>query len=387
MLTEKAYDIIVIGGGAIGVAAAGAAARRRRSVLVLEQFDLLHELGSSGGAERQWRHQYAQEDLARLTLNVTPMWEDLERSGGRRLVYRTGSLWFGDTTTSTNEGQVRAAVGVLDQLGLPYEWLTARQIEERFRFARLPAHYEGFIQPDGGMVDVRGTLWLLHEQARARGVVFRDRERVLELAPDDSGVTVITVHGSYRAEHAIVTPGAFAGPLLAPLGIDFGVELYEMTTAYFRAIDPKFDYPTWFAFQEPTEYDTNLFYGFGRLPWATGDLVRVAPDFEVNGFEDPYRSRYAADPDHLRRTVEFVATHLPALDATPVQQGSCLIALPKDPERQFYFGHAPDSVPGAQRLVIHSAGWGFKYVPLLGRAAVELALDGRTEHDLSRFAF
>ena len=381
------HDVIVVGGGAVGLAAAAASARRGLSVLVLEQFDLLHELGSSGGAARQWRLQYAQEDLARLTVATVPLWTELEAVGGRRLIHRTGSLWFGDTTTSTNEGQVQAAVEILDRIGLHYEWLTARQIEQRYRFANLPAHYEGFFQPDGGMVDVRATLWLLYEQARAYGVTLRDRERVRELAPDDNGVTVDTEHGCHRCDHAIITAGAFTGPLLAPLGISIDVELFEMTTVYFRASDPAFDYPTWFAFQRPTEQDTNLFYGFGRLPWATDGLVRVAPDFEVGTLTDPYQASYSADPAHVRRTAEYVATHLPALDPTPIRPGSCLIALPKDPERQFYFGHAPACVPGADRLVIHSTGWGFKYVPLLGRACVELAVDGTTEHDLSRFAF
>ncbi|MFB7664839.1 FAD-dependent oxidoreductase [Kitasatospora sp. NPDC056138] len=384
--TPAHYDLVIVGGGPVGLAAAAAGARRGHSVLVLEQFEILHERGSSGGAERQWRLQYAQEDLARLTVETVPLWTELERAGGRRLVHRTGSLWFGDTATSTNEGQVNAAVEVLDRVGLPYDWLTAKEIEQRYRFARLPRHYEGFFQPDGGMVDVRATLWLLFEQARAAGARIRDHERVLELEPDDNGVTVRSEHGVYRADHLVLATGAFANPLLQPLGIDLEVELYEMTTAYFRTTDPGFDYPTWFAFQPPADEDTNLFYGFGRLPWAPGDLARVAPDFEVDGFEDPYRSGRAADPDHVKRTAAWVAEHLPALDPTPVQPGSCLIALPKDPARQFYFGHAPDGVPGAGRMVIHSAGWGFKYVPLLGRACVELALDGRTSHDLSRFS-
>lgn len=382
-MSTNHHDLIVVGGGAIGLAAAVSAARRGLTVLVLEQFAMLHERGSSGGAERQWRLQYSQEDLARLTVAAVPMWTELERAGGRRLVHRTGSLWFGDTTTATNEGQVQAAVEVLDKVGLPYEWLSAKQIEQRYRFAGLPSSYEGFIQPDGGMVDVRATLWVLYEQAQALGVEFRDRTRVHELVPDDDGVTVHTGHGSHRADHAVVTAGAFAGPLLEPLGVRFDVELYEMTTAYFRAVDPGFDYPTWFAFQQPAEEDTNLFYGFGRLPWAADDLVRVAPDFEVGEFHDAYEAGYAANPVHLKRTAEYVAAHLPALDPTPVRPGSCLIALPKDPGRQFYFGRPA----GAERVVVHGAGWGFKYVPLLGRACVDLVLDGRTEYDLSRFAF
>ena len=50
---------------------------------------------------------------------------------------------------------------MLDRVGLPYRWLSAKQIEQEYHFAKLPGTYEGFFQPDGGMVDVRGTLWLL----------------------------------------------------------------------------------------------------------------------------------------------------------------------------------------------------------------------------------
>lgn len=383
---QRHNDVIVVGGGAVGLAAAAQAAARGRSVLVLERFEHLHERGSSGGAERQWRVQYAEEDLARLTLEAVPLWERLEEACGRRLIHRTGSLWFGDIATATNEGHIARSVEVLDRIGLPYTWVTARQIEERYGFARLPGDYEGFFQPDGGMTDVRATLWALYGAARRAGARVHFAEPVREIAPDEDGVTVSTDAAAYRADHVVLAAGPYTAPLVAPLGIGLDVALYEMTTAYFRTLAPGFDYPTWFAFQPPTEQDTNLFYGFGRLPWAPGDLAKVAPDFETAALADPERAGHAPDPVQLRRTVQWVAEHMPLLDPVPVQPGSCLIALPADPQRQFYLGHAPAGVPGRERLVVHSAGWGFKFVPLLGRACVELALDGRTGYDLSRFA-
>jgi sarcosine oxidase len=375
------FNVIVIGGGAVGLAAADAAAQRGQAVCVLEQFDLLHESASSGGAERQWRLQYAEEDLARLTIESERLWTELEYRGNRRLVHRTGSLWFGDTTASNNEGQITAAAKVLDKVGLPYRWLNAREIERTYRFAHLPSHYEGFVQPDGGMTDVRGTLWLLLEQARVAGVSVRGSDRVLDLAPDDDGVTVTSEQSCYRADHVVVAAGAFTGGLLRPLGIELDVRIYEMATAYFRCMDEDFDYPTWFVFQQPTGDDSNLFYGFGRRPWAAGNLVKVAPDFELNELEDPSHAAGSADAYQISRTAEWVTEHLPALDPAPTDVSSCLISLPQDSHRQFYLG----LLPGHERIAVYSSGWGFKFVPLLGRACIQLLLDKRTEFDVARF--
>lgn len=374
------YDIIVIGGGPVGLASAVHGARRQQSVLVLEQFTMPTALGSSGGSERQWRLQYAEKDLAALTLEARLLWRELENLGGRRLLHETGSLWFGDTSTSTSEGEINAAVTVMDDLGIGYEWLNARQIEERFAFRGLPGDYEGFYQPEGGMTDVRATFWVLFELAQAAGVKLRSDERVLEIAPDDDGVTVRSSQAEYRAEHVIIAGGAFANPLLEPLGVRLDLEIYEMATVGFALRDRSLDYPTWFAFQPPAGQDPGLFYGFGRNPWSTSDIVRVSPIFEESALADPYRARHVPDERHVARTAAWVADHLPGLDPTPRSPGTCLIAMPADPNRQFYIGQA------VQRVVVYSSGWGFKYVPLFGRACVDLALDGSTPFDLSRFA-
>lgn len=377
------YDLIVVGAGPVGLATAWYAARRGRSVLVLEQYDPGTDRGSSGGSERQWRLQYAQEDLTRLTLEALPYWRELELAAGRRLIHATGSLWFGDIEQATNEGQIAGAAAILDRVGVGYEWLTAHEIEKRYGFAGLPAAYEGFYQPDGGMIDVRGTRWSLHEQALASGAEIVSRQRVAELVPDETGVTVRTGDGGYRAERVVVAAGPFAAPLLAPLGVTLDVELLEMTTCSFRLRDPGADLPTWFAFERATEEDTNLFYGFGRNPWAADDVVRAGPDFEDRSLPAPYDASYRPDPRHLERVAGWIAEHLPILAPEPVAPRTCLIALPHDPDRQFYLG----PVPGAERVVVHSAGWGFKYVPLFGRACADLALDGTTAFDLDRMAF
>ncbi|MER7912943.1 MULTISPECIES: FAD-dependent oxidoreductase [unclassified Streptomyces] len=381
---RRSYDLVVVGGGAIGLSTAWYAAERGASVLVLESGDGPENTGSSTGDERQWRVQYTQRDLTELTVRALPLWRRLEEACGRRLVHHTGSLWFGETKESTNEGQIADAAQVLDDVGLRYEWLTATAIEERFGFTGLPSHYEGFHQPDGGVVDVRGTLWSLAHLARAAGAEIRAGQRVLALEPHPERVEVVTADARITADKVVVTAGPWTNELTEPLGVRLDTEVYDMATAYFRLRDPARDLPTWFAFQTPTDTDSNLFYGFGTNPWGPGGLVRVAPDFESDPRSAPPAERPGPDPHQLRRTAEFVARHMPMLDPEPVRPGSCLIALPRDHGRQFYLGALPPD-GGRDRILVQSAGWAFKFVPVFGDALARLALDGDPGHPVERF--
>jgi len=44
-----------------------------------------------------------------------------------------------------------------------------------------------------------------------------------------------------------------------------------------------------------------------------------------------------------------------------------------------------DSDAAKKSIVVFTAGWGMKFVPLLGRVLKELLLDGTTQYDVSHF--
>jgi sarcosine oxidase len=378
----ECFDVTVVGGGPVGLAAAAAAAGRGLSTAVVERYDFHGGHGASGGAERQWRLQYAETDLAALTLEARGAWRELAGRARRRLVYETGSLWFGDATQHSSEGQIEAAIQVLDGLGIGYERVDAAALRDRYGFHHLPDHYEGIYQPQGGVIDVAAARWSLLAEAHRLGCVLRAGEQVLELAVDGTGGTVRTDAGRYRSEHIIVAAGGWTDELVAPLGIRLGLARYELTRAHFRIRNGR-DYPTWFAFQNATGADSNLFYGFGRQPWARDDLVQVSPLFEAEPLAGATGGGAHREHD-LRRVTDWVREHLPDLVPEPLSPGTCVAALPTDHDRQFYLGSAAGLVPDGERLVISAGGWGFKFVPVFGRACVELALDGRTGYGLER---
>ncbi|MFJ2651476.1 FAD-dependent oxidoreductase [Streptomyces sp. NPDC087420] len=374
-------DVIVVGGGAIGLASAWEVARRGRSVTVLERFDTGHDRASSAGLERQWRIQYSEERWSRLALETLPLWHALESAADRRLVHATGSLWFGRVGLATSEGELRAAGAVLERLGVPYEWLSAPEIESRFGFARLPADHEGFHQRDGGVIDVKGTIGALSRLCALTGVRIRGRERVRAVEPDGDGVTVRTDDGVHRAGAVIVNAGAFADEVLAPLGCPLNPRVFRMSSAYFARRTAEMDLPTWYAFLEPEDGVGNgSFYGFGHNPWTGSGLVRAASDAERPVEEDDPAAPRLPHGGDLATTAAWVRDHIPGLVPRGIRAGTCLASLPADSGRQFHLGTLPATVPHGERVVVQSAGWAFKFVPMFGRICADLALDGHSAH-------
>src|SRR5260221_4536768 len=116
MLNRKIFDcdIIIVGGGIIGLASAHEAAKRGKKVIVLEQYPLFHQRGSSIDHVRMWRVMYTELHHAKLAIAAGDLWTELEQKLGTELMQRNGLLNFGVETPLTPEGTIETAVKVMD---------------------------------------------------------------------------------------------------------------------------------------------------------------------------------------------------------------------------------------------------------------------------------
>src|SRR6187397_2429242 len=149
-MRTNGYDVIVIGLGGMGAAAAYHLADRGRSVLGLEQFEPLHERGSSHGLTRIIRLAY-HEDPAYVPLlrRAYELWHELEADAGAQLLVTTGSLEGGPEDGSTFQGALEAA----RLHDIPHDVLDADELRRRYPgYAGFDESTRVVFQADGGFL-------------------------------------------------------------------------------------------------------------------------------------------------------------------------------------------------------------------------------------------
>jgi sarcosine oxidase len=191
------FDVIVVGVGGMGSAACYHLACRGQRVLGLERFAIGHAMGSSHGLTRIIRLAYHESPAyVPLVWRAMQLWRELGERFGEPLLFTTGSLDAGAGGGDFFAGSLAA----VEEHHLPYEILTAAEINARFPAFSLPADHRGLFQPDGGFVASERAILAHVALARAAGADIRDGETVREWSPiAGGGVRVRTDRGEYEA--------------------------------------------------------------------------------------------------------------------------------------------------------------------------------------------
>src|SRR5436190_15277674 len=129
---------VVIGAGAMGSATAYHLARRGEPVVLLEQFALGHDRGSSHGAARITRHSYADPRYARLMPEAFRTWRELEADAGEALYIRTGGVSFSPPGVDS----VAKVAANLEELGVPHWRTSGREWNQRHPAFTLAGDYD-----------------------------------------------------------------------------------------------------------------------------------------------------------------------------------------------------------------------------------------------------
>jgi sarcosine oxidase len=366
------FDVAVIGLGVMGSAALQALAGRVQRVIGIERFTPGHDRGSSHGITRLIRLGYFEHpSYVPLLRRAYELWRALEQASGRKLLHVTGIAEIGPPDGILVQGTLAS----VHLHSLPHELLSAAELMQRIPAFRLPRDYVGVLQPDGGFLDAEPSSHALLALAKGAGAEIRTGERVQAIEPRAGNVRIVTDRGSIDAGAVIVAAGPWLKSLLPDLPAPLRVTRQVM--GWFTPVEPELVAPG----RLPVfllESEHGIHYGFPPF----GDAqVKIAKHHHDDQTVDPetYNRTVSTQDEHLIRAA--LAAHLPAANGPLAKAQTCLYTMM--PDGDFII----DRLPGCPQVIVASpcSGHGFKFAPVIGEILADLAIDGTTMHDISRF--
>lgn len=346
-------EVVVVGAGIAGLATAYEVSRNGRDVVVLEQFDVAHDRGSSHGASRVFRLSYPTESWVRLAQEALVGWQAYESELGQSLLRRTGSIDVGDHT----QGNAAALAGC----GAATETLTPKEAARRYGFRLAPAE-TGLFQPDAGVLAAGRTLELLATASTGAGARIETMRRVEHLEDAGDRILLQTSAGSLSAKTVVVTAGAWGRSLVAPLGIDLAVTVTMETVAYVD-VPRADDLPVLVVTGRADGHADNI----STYALADGP-TRLKVGAHHTGPEVEPDAPSRIDESVVGQAMHWIAERLPSLPATPAGGQTCLYTNTID-EGFVLERHG--------RVIVGSAcsGHGFKFAPVIGAKLARLTAE------------
>ena len=365
------YDVVVCGLGVMGSAALYHLARRGQRVLGIDRYPPGHDRGSSHGDTRIIRLAYFEHpSYVPLVRRAYELWREIEAEAARPLLHVTGIAEIGPPDGALVGGTL-AAARLHD---IPHELLAASELTRRYPAFRLPPHFVGVVQPDGGFVEAEASVQSMLALAQKHGAEIRVGETIRAIEPANAGARVVTDAATIEAGAAIVAAGPWTPSLLRDAALPLRVTREVLG---------------WFAPKQPASFAPGKFPVF-LIESAHGIHYGFPPRGAGLKVAKHHHRDEAVDPDSYDRTVSAedealiraaVADHLPDANGPLVAAKTCLYTVA--PDGDFII----DRLPGAASIVVASpcSGHGFKFAPAIGEILADLATGRSTRHDISRF--
>ena len=368
-MTVKDADVIVVGLGAMGSMALWRLAERGVDVIGIEQFDIAHSLGSSGGQTRLFRTAcFEHPSLGSIARQAQSLWRELEDKSGSELLTLTGGVMIGPADSELIQGTRAAA----ETAGERVTDLSHGELADRF-----PAHtnvdpsFVGLWDPEAGVVRPELGITSAIQAASDLSARVLTRTHVIKVEESADGVEVTTDEKTLRARSVIVA----AGPWLSHLAGTPRLEPLRVIMTWFRPVRQHLTTDTFPVFIRHID-DGRTFWGHGQID---GLPVKIgAPD-------DPSNVQ-PTNPDTIDRTVhdgdlevirETVSRYVAGVDPQPAVSSVCMVTLSSD--WQFLLGPRE---PGSSIILAGGcSGHAFKHAPAIGEYLAAAAIGSRPPFD------
>ena len=376
-MPETAYDLAVIGAGVMGLFTALFASRRPARVLVLDPWRIGDKRAASFSLTRSIRNDYLDPLYARLAYEARKLWLEFQAESRESFMIDCGCLNIARASVTPDLPNTYAAQSyrVLQAVGLPSSAFDRAGLQARF--PQFDADI-GRLDAEAGCLYVPPITATLRAGLQAAGVTIEDGTHVERIHRRNGRIAIETAVGERLAERLVIAAGLGSNDLLASIN---GCAL-QLPLRPDRPSESKYLIPPPDKRDQLTPDRLPVFAYLDVGIYGHPMLVGKTPGVKIGYYNPPDVRRQTTSVTSVQ---SFVSQCMPALadarvlDVEGVDQ--CSYDLVADDN--FILGPIP-GVPGASI----GTGWrgtGYKFAPIIGRTLSELAFDGTSREDISRF--
>jgi sarcosine oxidase len=368
-VSERSYDVIVVGAGVFGAWTAYQLRRFGKSVALIDAHGPANPLSSSGDESRIIRTGYGGDEIyTQSARRALKLWQEFSAKIDEPIFYPTGVLWL----AHEDDPYPLKTLETFHNLGIPFQKLTTSELSQRYPQIGLERISWAMLEPDAGVLSARRAV-----QAVVREAIRDAVEYVQETVNAPVGNLDYLTTASGR--HFSAANYVFAcGPWLPKIFPDLLVDRIQPTRQEVFYLDAPAgnsfsspSLPTWIDFKDEA-------YG---VPDLEGHGVKVAIDRHGPPF-DPDSGDRVASNEGLAEVRRYLAARLPALKDAPLLEAR-VCQYENTSNGDFLIDRHPDFEN--VWLVGGGSGHGFKHGPVVGEY-VAARIEGQSQGVEPRFS-
>ena len=376
MSAVRTADVVVVGGGANGTSTAFHLAKLGvKNVVLLEQRQIA--AGATGKSGSLVRMHYTNDTESRLALESLKVFQDFGNVVGSDCGW--SPVGFVQLVKHEHRDALHRNIARQQKLGIDTRVIDDRELRELLPGVIIDDVGGAAYEKSSGFADPNATAFGFAAAAQRMGVSVETGVKVTRVLVENGRVAgVETERERIIAPNVVLVPGAWATPLLRPLGLDLPLTPFRIQISIFR-------WPPGWTHRHPVVIDA-VHHSWMRPEGVNATLIGV--ELGRSG-ADPETYDEGVDPQFVRDARTTLASRLPAFaDATMRGGWAGMIMMSEDGRPiidQF------PSIPGLYGM-LGDSGTSFKTSPAIGRCLAEWIAHGKprlvdlTPFRASRFA-
>jgi glycine/D-amino acid oxidase-like deaminating enzyme len=378
-MREEIQNLTIIGGGIMGLCTAYYASEFVQHITILEKAIIgeKNKVAASFSYTRSMRNDYLDPLYARLAYEARQLWLEIQTRATEPFIIDCGCLNIAkkSITGELSETYAEQSYNILKSLHLKTDAYSRETLKQRFPQFDVDM---GRLDAEAGLLYVPVITQTLLAKLAARNVNIVEMVDVARVEQGEKNLHISTNVGEVVTEKLVVTAG---------LGTNDVLQRIADCTIRFPLIP---DRPSQCKYFFPPSEKRAMFTTDALPVFAYLDVgiyghpiyEGKTPGVKIGFYNPPDVARLNT---RIHDVLSFVEECIPSLrdadavDVTDVDQ--CFYDLVEDDN--FILGN----VPGFSNIYV-GVGWrgtGYKYAPLVGRMLMQLALQGGTVYEISRF--